>query len=69
MVREDSDTRTLKDFTEDSSRDLFGKVRAFNEFYKKRRDEQLFWYGMPLESACRNRATIFDEVTGKGASS
>jgi glycine C-acetyltransferase len=65
VVPEDSDTRTLKDFTEDSSRDLFGKVRAFNEFYKKRRDERLFWYGMPLESACRNRATIFDEVTGK----
>jgi len=62
---DDGDARTLKDFTEERSRDLFGKVRAFNEFYKKRRDEQLFWYGMPLESACRNRAMIFDEVTGK----
>ena len=61
----DGDARTLKDFTEERTRDLFGKVRAFNEFYKKRRDEQLFWYGMPLETACRNRAVIFDEVTGK----
>ncbi|HEY6035950.1 MAG TPA: aminotransferase class I/II-fold pyridoxal phosphate-dependent enzyme, partial [Kofleriaceae bacterium] len=64
-AHDDGDGRTLKDFTEERSRDLFGKVRAFNEFYKKRRDEQLFWYGMPLESACRNRAMIFDEVTGK----
>ncbi|MEO8548661.1 MAG: aminotransferase class I/II-fold pyridoxal phosphate-dependent enzyme [Kofleriaceae bacterium] len=61
----DGDSRTLKDFTEDPNRDLFGKVRAFTEFYKKRCDEQLYWYGMPLESACRNRAVIFDEVTRK----
>jgi glycine C-acetyltransferase len=65
MPAEDGDARTLKDFTEERTRDLFGKVRTFNEFYKKRRDEQLLWYGMPLETACRNRAVIFDEVTGR----
>ncbi len=26
---------------------------------------RLYWYGMPLESACRNRAVIYDEVTGR----
>jgi glycine C-acetyltransferase len=62
---DDDDGRTLKDFTEERNRDLFAKVRSFNEFYKKRRDEQLLWYGMPLESACRNRAVIYDDITGK----
>ncbi len=62
---DDGDSRSLKDFTEERSRDLFAKVRSFNEFYKKRRDEQLLWYGMPLESACRNRAVIYDDITGK----
>lgn len=65
MPTRDGDSRTLKDFTEERSRDLFAKVRTFNEFYKKRRDEQLYWYGMPLESACRNRAVIYDEVTAR----
>ncbi len=65
MPTQDGDSRTLKDFTEERSRDLFAKVRTFNEFYKKRRGEQLYWYGMPLESACRNRAMIFDEVTAR----
>ncbi|HSN29692.1 MAG TPA: aminotransferase class I/II-fold pyridoxal phosphate-dependent enzyme [Kofleriaceae bacterium] len=60
-----NDSRSLKDFTEERSPDLFAKVRSFNEFYKKRRDEHLLWYGMPLESACRNRAVIYDDITGK----
>jgi glycine C-acetyltransferase len=64
-MKDDGDSRSLKDFTEERSRDLFAKVRSFNEFYKKRRDEQLLWYGMPLESACRNRAVIYDDITGK----
>lgn len=62
---DDGDARTLKDFTEEPSHDLFAKVRSFNEFYKKRRDQQLLWYGMPLETACRNRAVIYDDITGK----
>jgi glycine C-acetyltransferase len=59
------DPRTMKDFVELRDRDLFAKVRSFKSFYARRRSDRLYWYGMPLESPCRNRAVIFDEVAGK----
>jgi 8-amino-7-oxononanoate synthase len=60
-----ADTRSLRDFVEEPSRDLFAKVRSFDSFFQKRLREQLYWYGMPLESACRNRVVIYDDVAGR----
>jgi glycine C-acetyltransferase len=59
------DGRSMKDFVEERSKDLFAKVRSFGRFYRKRQAEHLYWYGMPLETPCRNRAVIYDEITGK----
>ncbi|MBY6243036.1 aminotransferase class I/II-fold pyridoxal phosphate-dependent enzyme [Methylosinus sp. Sm6] len=59
------DRRTMKDFIALPHRDLFHKAYEFNTFYRGKREEQLYWYGMPLESKCRNRAVIHDEITGK----
>ncbi|WP_330085011.1 aminotransferase class I/II-fold pyridoxal phosphate-dependent enzyme [Methylocystis iwaonis] len=59
------DNRTMKDFIGLPHRDLFHKAYEFNTFYRGKQAEQLYWYGMPLESKCRNRAVIFDEITGR----
>jgi 4-hydroxy-2,2'-bipyrrole-5-methanol synthase len=62
---DDFDNRSMKDFIEERSPDLFTKVKSFNQFYKKRQSQNLYWYGMPLESRCQNRAIIYDEVSGR----
>lgn len=61
----DDDHRTMQDFVSSDHPDLFHKAREFKTFYQKKLKNNLYWYGMPLESACKNRAIIFDEVTGK----
>lgn len=58
------DPRSMKDFVEERSPDLFAKTRSFRSFLRRRQEEQLYWYGMPLESPCKNRAVIYDELTG-----
>lgn len=59
------DGRSMKDFAEQRDRDLFAKVRSFNAFYRERKADHLYWYGMALETPCKNRAVIFDELTGQ----
>ncbi|HEY3482647.1 MAG TPA: aminotransferase class I/II-fold pyridoxal phosphate-dependent enzyme, partial [Streptomyces sp.] len=59
------DDRSMRDFTEERAPDLFAKVRSFGGYLKRREDEQLYWYGMPLQSRCENRAVIHDELTGR----
>lgn len=59
------DNRSMKDFAELRGPDLFAKTRAFADYFRARTDEQLYWYGMPLQSPCRNRAVIHDELTGR----
>lgn len=62
---EEEDSRTMQDFVNLPDRDLFHKTREFRKFYIEKQKAQLYWYGMPLESQCRNRAVIYDEVTGR----
>lgn len=59
------DGRTMKDFAEQRDRDLYAKVRSFNAFYRERKADHLYWYGMALHSPCKNRAIIHDELTGQ----
>lgn len=59
------DNRTMRDFADIPHRNLFHKAEAFHAFYNQQRMAGYFWYGMPLESPCQNRAVIFDEVAGK----
>ncbi|QNA71959.1 aminotransferase class I/II-fold pyridoxal phosphate-dependent enzyme [Streptomyces sp. So13.3] len=59
------DDRSMKDFTEQRDPDLFAKARSFGSYFRKRNDDQLYWYGMPLQSRCENRAVIRDEITGR----
>ncbi|MEZ4361199.1 MAG: aminotransferase class I/II-fold pyridoxal phosphate-dependent enzyme [Kofleriaceae bacterium] len=59
------DGRTMKDFLEERGPDLFAKVRSFRTFYRAKRRRNLYWYGMPLEGPCRNRAVLYDEVAGR----
>ncbi|WP_339109600.1 aminotransferase class I/II-fold pyridoxal phosphate-dependent enzyme [Thioclava sp. GXIMD4216] len=59
------DTRTMRDFADLPSRDLFHKAREFSAFYQAQRAQGYYWYGMPLETPCQNRAVIFDEVAGR----
>jgi glycine C-acetyltransferase len=61
----DGDPRTMRDFVGVRHPDIFHKTQAFSEFYRKKKANNLYWYGMPLESGCKNRAIIFDEVSGK----
>lgn len=61
----DGDARTMRDFVGLQHPDLFHKAREFKQFYDKKKANNLYWYGMPLESMCKNRAVIFDEVMGK----
>jgi glycine C-acetyltransferase len=55
----------MKDFVEERGPDLFAKVRSFGAFYRAKRRRNLYWYGMPLEGPCRNRAVLYDEVAGR----
>ncbi|MEU5832552.1 aminotransferase class I/II-fold pyridoxal phosphate-dependent enzyme [Streptomyces diacarni] len=65
-VTEDGwDGRSMKDFLEERDSDLFAKTRSFGAYLRRREDDQLYWYGMPLHSRCENRAVIFDELTGR----
>ena len=59
------DDRSMKDFVEERSGDLFAKARSFAKYLRRREAEQLYWYGMPLQSRCGNRAVIFDELVGR----
>lgn len=59
------DGRSMKDFMEVRDSDLFAKARGFADFRHRREDEHLYWYGMPLQSRCQNRAVIRDEQTGR----
>ncbi|KNC65808.1 7-keto-8-aminopelargonate synthetase, partial [Pseudoalteromonas rubra] len=61
---DDGDNRTMRDFVGIQHGDLFHKAREFKSFYDKKKAQQLYWYGMPLETPCKNRAVMFDEVTG-----
>ncbi len=60
----DSDNRTMKDFVALRDPDLFRKAREFRDFYQRKREQELYWYGMPLTSGCRNRAMIYDDIAG-----
>lgn len=59
------DSRSMKDFVEEASPDLFAKVRSFAAYHDRRRREGLFWYGMPSLGPCKNRVMVFDEVAGR----
>ncbi len=65
MTEEELKYRTMQDFVSIENKDLFFKTREFAKFYQAKRDKELLWYGMPLSSQCRNRAMIFDDITGE----
>jgi glycine C-acetyltransferase len=64
-ARREWDPRSMKDFVEQRDPDLFAKARAFAAYRRRREQENLYWYGMPLQSRCENRAVIRDEQTGR----
>ncbi|EST35966.1 hypothetical protein N566_16945 [Streptomycetaceae bacterium MP113-05] len=59
------DGRSMKNFVEQRDPDIFAKTRSFVGYLRRREEEQLYWYGMPLHSRCGNRAVIFDELEGR----
>lgn len=59
------DARTMMDFSSIQNDDIFYKTQEFSSFYKKKEKLGHYWYGMPLESTCTNKAIIYDEVAGK----
>ena len=59
------DGRSMKDFMEERDPDLFAKARSFAAYRRKREQDQLYWYGMPLQSRSQNRAVIYDELAGR----
>lgn len=59
------DSRTMRDFVGIEHPDLFHKAREFRAFYRDKKERELYWYGMPLETPCKNRAVMFDDITGK----
>ena len=59
------DNRSFKDFSVIQNKDIFYKTQEFRKFFVKKQQQQLYWYGMPLESPCKNRVVIYDEVVGK----
>lgn len=61
----DWDQRSMKDFVEQRDPDLFAKARSFAAYRRRREQDNLYWYGMPLQSRCQNRAVIRDEQTGR----
>lgn len=58
------DQRSMKDFVEEHGSDLFAKVHSFAEHRRSREQDHLYWYGMPLQTPCRNRVVIRDELAG-----
>ncbi|MFE7721993.1 aminotransferase class I/II-fold pyridoxal phosphate-dependent enzyme [Nocardia rhizosphaerihabitans] len=59
------DGSSMRDFLVSSEHDLFAKTAEFAEHRRSREAEHLYWYGMPLQSRCTNRAMIHDEITGR----
>lgn len=59
------DSRSMKDFVEERGPDLFAKARSFAAYRRKREEDRLYWYGMPMHSRSANRARIFDELEGR----
>ncbi|WJV54774.1 aminotransferase class I/II-fold pyridoxal phosphate-dependent enzyme [Prodigiosinella aquatilis] len=59
------DPRTMRDFVGIEHPDIFHKAREFHLFYQDKKKRQLYFYGMPLETPCKNRAVMFDEATGQ----
>jgi glycine C-acetyltransferase len=59
------DQRSMKDFMELRDPDLFAKARDFGTYLRRRQSDELYWYGMPLQSRCANRAVIHDELSGR----
>ncbi|MGW1865896.1 aminotransferase class I/II-fold pyridoxal phosphate-dependent enzyme [Streptomyces mauvecolor] len=59
------DARSMKDFMEQRDPDLFAKARGFSAYFRRRNEEQLYWYGMPMRSRSGNRVLIDDEQTGR----
>ncbi|MEV0766196.1 aminotransferase class I/II-fold pyridoxal phosphate-dependent enzyme [Nocardia sp. NPDC050435] len=60
----DWDSRSMRDFMDSRESDLYANAREFAAHRRDRETEQLYWYGMPLQSRCTNRALIRDELTG-----
>ncbi|MFI6053201.1 aminotransferase class I/II-fold pyridoxal phosphate-dependent enzyme [Streptomyces violascens] len=61
----DWDARSMKDFMEQRDPDLFAKARSFSTYFRRRNEEQLYWYGMPMRSRSGSRVLIHDEQTGR----
>jgi len=59
------DTRTMQDFYEERSENLFAKAHSFKAFYRERQKDSTYWYGMPFLSRCGNRGIIYDEIACK----
>lgn len=59
------DSRSMKDFMEVRDPDLFAKARAFAEYRRRREQDRLYWYGMPMRSRSGARMRIYDEVEGR----
>ncbi|WP_282776719.1 MULTISPECIES: pyridoxal phosphate-dependent aminotransferase family protein [unclassified Nocardia] len=59
------DGRSMRDFLTSDERNLFAKTAEFAAHRRAREAEHLYWYGMPLQSRCTNRARIYDEITGR----
>lgn len=64
-VQSSTEQKTLRDFVTGNGKDLFGKVRNFNDFYRQKKDEGLMWYGMASQGRSANRSKIFDEYEGR----
>ena len=54
----------MKDFMEVRDVDLFAKARAFAAYRRRREQDRLYWYGMPMRSRSGNRVRIYDEAEG-----
>lgn len=59
------DSRSMKDFLEIRDSDLFAKARAFGAYRRRREQDRLYWYGMPMRSRSANRMRIYDEAEGR----
>lgn len=59
------DGRSMKDFIEVRDPDIFAKARAFGEYRRRREQDGLYWYGMPMRSRSGNRMRIYDETEGR----
>ncbi|MEU2082720.1 aminotransferase class I/II-fold pyridoxal phosphate-dependent enzyme [Streptomyces albus] len=59
------DPRSMKDFLEERDPDLFAKARSFAAYRRKREEDRLYWYGMPMRARSTNKAVVFDELEGR----